>query len=70
MSAVWLKALQFPGLDFALAGRFLKCEVLHHLTSDTLVILHVSGLCYFLEMKKMPNFSVVIYQTNKAKQPG
>jgi len=53
-------------LDFALAGRFLKSEVLHHLTSDTLVILPVSGL----EPEKMPKFSVVIYQTNKAKQPG
>lgn len=70
VSAVWLKALQFPRLDFALAARFLKCEMLHHLTSDTLVILHVPGLYYFLEMKKMPKFSVVIYQTNKAKQPG
>lgn len=62
-------------LDSALV-EFLKCEVLHHLASDTVVILHVSDL-YWGEkknkqqqqnhQKKKLQFSVVSYQTKSTK---
>lgn len=55
-------------LDFILAGKVLKCEMLHHLTTDNG---HASSVwpVFFPCTEKMPEFSVVIYQVNKAKQP-